>query len=83
MWLLDVDGVLNAVSRGPVWTDDDLVPLADQLGDLAGCPDALLLGPDRAVGLTPEHLDRIREFLGLDVQPAPRRRRLGRLLSRR
>jgi predicted cobalt transporter CbtA len=64
-WNLPAAQRAVAAGRRLVWTDDDLPVFADQAADLGANPDALLLGPDPELGLSPADLARIGEFIGL------------------
>jgi hypothetical protein len=54
-----------AAGRRLIWTDDDLDYFGDEVAAVRERPDALLIGPDPAVGLRPADLDAIAAFVGL------------------
>jgi hypothetical protein len=62
-WKLPAAQRVVASGRRLVWTDDDITHFRDEIGDLAGRPDALLISPDPDTGLTQRELDRIADFL--------------------
>lgn len=62
-WKLAAAQRVIASGRSLIWTDDDIAFYADDLGDLVGRPDALLVSPDPVTGLTADDLDRIAAFL--------------------
>lgn len=85
-WKLPAARRVVESGRRLVWTDDDIAVLGDQVAELRGRPDTLLIGPDRRAGLTAHDLERIAAFLEPDVDgPAGSRHharagRIGRLL---
>jgi hypothetical protein len=62
-WKLPAARRVAASGRPLVWTDDDIAYYADDLGDLEGRPDTLLISPDPVTGLVQDDLDRIAAFL--------------------
>jgi hypothetical protein len=64
-WKLPAARRVLESGRRLVWTDDDLGVFAAEVGDLVSRPDALLIGPDRHIGLTGADLDSIAAFLQL------------------
>jgi hypothetical protein len=66
--------VLVDEKRPLIWTDDDITYDLGRRGqdEMRTLGPALLLGPNERTGLTPKHLRRITEFLGLfPAEPAP------------
>jgi HAD domain in Swiss Army Knife RNA repair proteins len=81
-WKVPAAERVVASGRPLVWTDDDIAALPEQVAQLAHRSDTLLVSPDPRTGLTPEHLNAIAEFIGLDPVTAaagPRRSLLARL----
>jgi hypothetical protein len=82
-WKLPAAHRVVQSGRRLVWTDDDIRVLPEQVADLDGRDDTLLIGPVPEVGLTADHLGAIANFIGLDEADAgqpPRRSRFARLL---
>jgi hypothetical protein len=84
-WKLPAAQRVVASGRRLVWTDDDIAALPEQVADLEGRADTLLISPDPNTGLTADHLAAIAQFVGLETAAAtvaprvPRRSRFARL----
>ena len=65
--LAAAERVVAEQQRALLWTDDDLGYAVQTLGlgAVQECADCLLISPRTDHGLTPEHLERIRAFLGM------------------
>ncbi|GGK29056.1 hypothetical protein GCM10010124_22290 [Pilimelia terevasa] len=63
---LKVEAARRVLARGRrlIWTDDEVVPLADSPlhAELTGTGRALLIRPESRAGLNPEHMDTIEAF---------------------